>query len=372
MIRNTQAQIDLSALDFNICQARKNLRPETKLLAVIKANAYGHGIIEVGQYLERKKTADYFAVAIVEEGIELRTSGITLPILVLGATDNDHMKAAVENDLSLTIFTVPSLLSLQAEAKRLGRTAKIHIKIDSGMHRIGIQSEAVLLDFLAALKSCPNVQVEGVFTHFAVADTSDKEFTDEQAARFMSMVELVKKAGYNPLVHCCNSGGIFQHSEYQFDMVRLGISMYGCPVNERVAKLFPLRPLLSWKTKVTNLFTLKKGQGLSYGLRYIADRDIRVATLPVGYGDGYKRCLTNKAEVLIGGKRCKQIGTICMDQMMCLVSEVDDIKIGDEAVLIGTQAEEAITADEMALWADTISYEILLSISDRVPRIYKD
>lgn len=371
MLRSTHVTIRRDALRNNIELARRCLDPKTKLLAVIKANAYGHGIVEVGQYLQANRLADYLAVAIVEEGVKLRQNGVHLPILVLGATDDEHLSSAIENDLSLAIFTTHSLLALQAEAKRSNKQAKIHIKIDSGMHRIGIQTEQALCEFISVLATCPNILIEGIFTHFAMADTSDVEYTNMQAYKFHSMVRIVNAAGYNPIVHCCNSGGIFQHSQFQDDMVRLGISLYGCPINDKAHACHDLMPVLSWQTCVVNLFTLQAGQSLSYGLRYTTDRPIKVATLAVGYGDGYKRCLTNKAEVLIGGRRCKQIGTICMDQMMVDVSDVPDVAIGSEVVLIGTQGNETITADQIAEWAGTISYEILLSISERVPRIYR-
>lgn len=371
MLRNTCAYTNLDSLLHNIEQAKRNLRPDTKLLAVIKANAYGHGIVEVGRYLQLKHAADYLAVAIVEEGVLLRQNGITLPILVLGAVDDDHIAPAVENDLSLAVFSEHTLLALQAEAQRQGKQSHFHVKIDSGMHRIGIQSEAAFLSFLDKLKDCANLYMQGIFTHFATADQDDTSYTDEQFKRFSAFVDIAHDRGYEPVVHCCNSGGIFLHPQYQCDMVRLGISLYGSHVNPKLEEKYPLLPVLRWKSNIANLFTLKKGEGLSYGLTFTAPKDMLIATLPVGYGDGYKRCLSNKAEVLIGAKRCKQVGTICMDQMMCDVSDVPNVKIGDEVVLIGSQQGSTITADEMAKWADTISYEILLSISDRVPRIYQ-
>lgn len=370
MIRNTKAIIDTDSLLHNIHQARRSVGTDVKLLAVIKANAYGHGIVEVGRFLEQSNEVDFFAVAIPEEGIKLRQNGITLPILILGATDDDHLCAVVQYSLTPAVFSLHTLRRLQAEAKNQNKQVPIHIKIDSGMHRIGIGSIRDFEDFLDELNNCPSIVAEGIFTHFAKADEDDFSYTDKQFAAFGEYVNAAKKRGLRPIVHCCNSGGIFLHPQYACDMVRLGISLYGSHVNARLEKDYPLKPVMRFSTNIVNLFTLKQGEGLSYNLRFVADRDITVATLPVGYGDGYKRCLTNKAKVLIGGRLCHQIGTICMDQMMVDVSGVQRVAIGDEAVLIGSQGGQSITSDDMASWADTISYEILLSISDRVPRLY--
>jgi alanine racemase len=371
MLRSTYAVIHLPALLKNIRLAKRRLKPETKFLAVIKANAYGHGIIEVGQYLERSGIVDMFAVAIPEEGIRLRLAGITLPILVLGVTDPDHIPAAVAKDLTSAVFTAEQVYAFEHWAKASGKTAHVHVKLDTGMRRIGVTDDAMLEALLDAFDACPNVSMDGVFTHFAKSE-SDAEFTHLQAQRFDAFVEKIHARGYRPLVHAANSGATLDYPELQYDMVRFGISLYGCHPDAKRTPGSRLTPVMSLVTHISNLKTVEAGEGVSYGLRFVASRPTRVATLPIGYGDGYKRCLTGKADVLIGGKRCPQIGTICMDQMMVDVSEVPEAKVGDEVVLIGRQGGSVITADELADKADTISYEILLSISERVPRVYEE
>ncbi len=371
MLRSTYAVIHLPALLKNIRLAKRRLKPETKFLAVIKANAYGHGIVEVGQYLERSGIVDMFAVAIPEEGIRLRLSGVTLPILILGVTDPDHVPAVVAKDLTSAVFTAEQVRTFEHWAKLSGKTAHVHVKLDTGMRRIGVTDDAMLNELLDAFDTCPHVSMDGVFTHFAKSE-SDPEFTRLQAKRFDAFVEKIRARGHRPIVHAANSGATLDFPELQYDMVRFGISLYGCHPDAKRTESSGLTPVMSLVTHISNLKTVAAGEGVSYGLRFVASRPTRVATLPIGYGDGYKRCLTGKADVLIGGIRCPQIGTICMDQMMVDVSDVPAVKVGDEAVLIGRQGNERITADELAGKADTISYEILLSISDRVPRVYEE
>lgn len=370
MLRSTYAVIHLPALLKNIRLAKRRLKPETKFLAVIKANAYGHGIIEVGRYLEQSGIVDMLAVAIPEEGVRLREQGIKLPILVLGVTDPEHVPVAVGNELTSAVFTADQVRLFERWAKSAGKRAHVNVKLDTGMRRIGVTDDAMLEELLDAFDECPNVHMDGVFTHFAKSE-SDPEFTMLQAQRFDAFVAKIHARGYHPIVHAANSAATLDYPELQYDMVRFGIALYGCHPDPRRTEDSGLTPVMSLVTHITNLKTIPAGEGVSYGLRFIASRPTRVATLPIGYGDGYKRCLTGKADVLIGGVRCPQIGTICMDQMMVDVSEVPNAAIGDEAVLIGRQGNQRITADEIADRAETISYEILLSISDRVPRVFE-
>ena len=358
MLRSTHAVVHLPAFLKNIRLAKRRLKPETKFLAVIKANAYGHGIV------------DMFAVAIPEEGARLRNSGVTLPILILGVTDPDHIPGVVAKDLTSAVFTAEQVFAFERWAKRSGKTAHVHIKHDTGMHRIGVTDDAKLETLLDAFDACPHVSMDGVFTHFAKSEC-DPEFTHLQAQRFDAFLKKIRARGYQPIVHAANSAATLDFPELQYDMVRFGIALYGYHPDAKRSFGSGLTPVMSIITYISNLKTIPAGEGVSYGLRFIASRPTRVATLPVGYGDGYKRCLTGKADVLIGGIRCPQIGTICMDQMMVDVSDVPGVAVGDEAVLIGRQGNERITADEIADKANTISYEILLSVSDRVPRIYE-
>lgn len=371
MLRSTYAIVHLDAIDHNIAVAKKKLDPNVKVLAVIKANAYGHGLCDVGRHLDDNPSISMFGVALCEEGIRLREVGVKKPILILGVTDDEHFEAVVQYDLMPAVFTPEHVYALSEAAHKQGKTAKAHIKIDTGMHRIGVPTFEALSPVLDAFAACPSVELAGVFTHFAKSE-NDPAFTALQAKRFDTAIEAIRARGFRPIVHAANSGAIFGAPEaYSYDMVRLGIAMYGCHPDGKSTANSELEPAMSLITHISNLKTLPVGQGISYGQKYVTTRDTVVATLPIGYGDGYKRCLTGKASVLIGGRRCPQIGTICMDQLMVDVTDVPEVKLWDEAVLLGAQENEVIGADELAELADTISYEILLSISDRVPRVYR-
>lgn len=371
MLRSTYAVVRTDAIDHNILLAKRKLPEGTGILAVIKANAYGHGLLDVGKHLDRSRDVAMFGVALCEEGVRLREAGVKKPVLILGVTDNAHFDAVAQYGLIPTVFTPEHVYALSAAAKRHNRYAQAHVKIDTGMHRIGVPTESALSPVLDAFAACPNVRLSGVFTHFAKSE-NDPDFTALQAERFDKAIALIRARGFSPIVHAANSGAILYAPErYAYDMVRLGIAMYGCHPSGEPAERTGLIPALSLVTHISNLKTLPAGQGISYGQKYVTGRETVVATLPIGYGDGYKRCLSGKSDILIRGVRCPQIGTICMDQLMADVTRVPDVALGDEAVLLGTQGGETITADELAALADTISYEILLSISDRVPRVYR-
>lgn len=369
MLRATRTEICLPNLAHNIAVIRKALRPQTKFLAVVKANAYGHGLEEVARYVAAHG-ADYLGVAIAEEGVRLREAGIDAPILILGASMDTHIDCILDHDLTPTVFSIHTLQSLQAAAAARNKVCRFHFKVDTGMNRIGFVDMGAFEEALAYLTRCPNLAFEGMFTHFAVSELPDKRFTLQQAERFEQYVALAAQHGYHPILHACNSGGALDLPSLQYDMVRGGIALYGYHPAGQDAPELGLRPVLSWKTNIVNVKEIPRGDTVSYGRTFTAKRPTRVATLPVGYGDGYKRCLSNRACVLIHGMRAPQIGTVCMDQIMCDVTEIPHVQIGDEVVLLGTQGAEAITADEMAQWAGTISYEILLSISERVPRVF--
>ena len=370
MIRPNYAEIDLSNLAHNITSMKRSLKPGTKFLAVIKANAYGHGIVQISNAALRCG-ADYLGVAIPEEGKTLREAGITAPILDFGGLLPENANMIVDYDITPTVFSPVILKALQEKAAQKGKKIKIHIKVDTGMNRIGIKTEEELNALLELLKECPDIIFEGMYTHFAVSELPDKSFTLMQGERFRHFAELVRKAGYHPILHAANSGALLDLPDLHFDMVRGGLAMYGYYPGEFSSREVELKPILTWKTCVVHVKNMEPGETVSYGRTFTAERPTRVATLPVGYGDGYKRSLSNKAYVLIHGKRVPVIGTVCMDQLMCDVSELCDVAVGDEAVLIGSQGSEHIDAEEMASWADTISYEILLSISERVPRLYR-
>ncbi len=371
-MRPTYAVVSLGNLKHNIGLIRSRLKPETKYLAVVKANAYGHGM-EQTAHAALEGGAACLGVAFAEEGVRLRDSGFTAPILLLGATCEEQFDTVIEHSLTPAIFTIDSLGTLQAHAAAMHRNCRFHFKADTGMNRIGFTDEADFARALRLLKeNCPNLVLGGLFTHFAVSEREDASFTLLQAQRFRRFAETARSFGFTPLLHAANSAAALHLPETQLDMVRGGIAMYGCHPAGHAVPGVDLRPVMNWRTVVTHVKTIGANEGVSYGLRFVAPREMRVGTLAVGYGDGYKRCLSGKADVLVRGKRARQIGTICMDQMMIDLSDIPDASVGDEAMLLGSQGNEAITADELADKAGTISYEILLSISERVPRVYTD
>lgn len=371
MLRSTFAEISLGSIAHNISLIRSRLKSSTKYLAVVKANAYGHGMEQVARRA-LESGAEYIGVAFAEEGLRLRRAGIRGNILLLGATDESHMDAVITDDLIVTVFAAETLQQLQAHAAALGMTVRVHLKADTGMNRIGFTSEADFAAALDLLKGCPCVALDGLFTHFAVSERPDPAFTLQQAARFRRYADIAREKGFHPILHAANSAAAIHLPETQFDMVRGGIAMYGChPIGHAVEGV-GLRPAMTWHTSLTHVKTVPANEGVSYGLKYTTGRETRIGTLAVGYGDGYKRCLSGKAEVLVRGKRVPQVGTICMDQMMVDLSGVPGARADDDVILIGRQGTEEITADELADKAGTISYEILLSVSERVPRVYVD
>ncbi len=367
-MRNNYAEISRSAILHNLDVIRSILSPETKLIAVVKANAYGHGM-EIVANTSCNHGADCLAVAIPEEGIRLRKAGIASPILLLGASDEGHMDLILDYSLTPTLFSLSFLQSMQDHAAKRNAVCPIHLKVDTGMNRIGFKTKESFIQALETLQTCPNLRFDGLFTHFAVSELEDTSFTLLQIRRFREYIDLAHSYGFYPTIHAANSGAILNIPAARFDMVRAGLVLYGDQPSGHPNPAFDLQPVLSWKADIVHIKEVPAGEGISYGLKYVTSRPSRIATLPVGYGDGYKRCISGKACVLLHGKRAPQVGTICMDQMMVDVTDVPEASVGDTAVLIGSQGSEQITADEMARWADTISYEILLSISDRVPRV---
>lgn len=362
-VRQTIAHVHLGVYRQNVQALREALGPGVKLMAVVKSNAYGHGLVQIAQAAQEEQV-DFLAVALAEEGVILRQAGITLPILVLEGLSQSTTLQAVLYDLTLTVHTEAHLRYAREAAKSTGKTARVHLKLDTGMNRIGIKDKEELPAFLDQLFMTPGVRMKGVFTHFACADSPDTRMTDQQLKRFQEMLALLPSG---LLVHASASAAALLREDARFSMVRAGISLYGYPpVKTTVSQ----RPILSWVTEIIHVKNIGPGDSVSYGATMTADRAMKVATLAVGYGDGYHRVLSNKAEVLINGTRCRVLGTICMDQMMVDVTAAGEVAVGSQAVLIGRDGEEEITADELANLAGTISYEVLLSISSRVPRVY--
>ncbi|WP_435922150.1 alanine racemase [Paenibacillus sp. DYY-L-2] len=374
--RPTQAVIDLDALYSNYTELRQGLPAGMKFLACVKANAYGHGAVIIARELERYG-ADYLSVAFLDEALELRRAGIKLPILVLGYTPPHGLAAAWEHDITLTLFSEEVLEAIKAlDASNFPHKLKVHIKIDSGMGRLGLLPGAEAVEFVRRVMEIPHVEVEGLFTHFATADEEDKSYTLEQYRRFQDVAGALRENGFQiPIIHTGNSAIAIDLPELSCQMVRVGIALYGLYPSEEVKKdRIKLRPILSLKTEVVRVKKLPPHSTVSYGARYVTGREESIATLPIGYADGYSRMLGGKAQVLIRGRRVPVVGTICMDQCMVslqpLADEAEEIQAGEEVVLIGQQSGGIITAGELASALGTIPYELICMLAHRVPRAY--
>ncbi len=351
--------IDLSLLRENVRLIRDSLPAGTRLMAVVKANAYGHGIVQTARNV-LVAGADWLAVARTYEGELLRNAGISAPILVLGAGLGEELGIGVRHHLTLTV-TDPSMIhAIQRWAVKKGCKGFVHLKLDTGMGRLGVRSEDEVHAMLQALDACPDVELTGVFTHFADADGADDTYTRDQLDRFLRLSAMLP-AGV--IRHCANSAAIHRYPETTLDMVRAGISMYGYPP---VETQLPLRPAMEWRTVITYVKSITPGEKISYGCTFTAEKPMVLATVACGYGDGYHRLASGKAEVIIRGRRCRIVGRICMDQMMVDVTEVPEVEPGDEVILIGRDGDIAITAADVAEWNQTISYEVLLAATERV------
>jgi alanine racemase len=363
------AEIDLKALAYNLKGIRKRVGNGVGVMGVVKANAYGHGIVEVAKFLERQKI-NYLGVANAEEGVVLREAGATVPIHVFTLPSRLQASLFASYDLEPTISSQDDGALLNAQAQRMGKTVSVHVKIDTGMNRIGVEPNELrrLLKFLAKLR---RLEIKGVYTHFAMADIRDKSFSNRQLAEFRLALDVLQKEGVSArVIHCAGSAGILDLPESWFSMVRPGIMLYGYYPSRETTESVPLKPVLSLKSRVSMVKWVEPGESVSYGRRYIAKKKTRIATLPLGYADGYMRSLTGRSSVLIGNKKFPTAGTICMDQLMVDVGS-EDVRPGDEAVLIGQQHREQISAWDLATTLGTIPYEICTNISSRVPRIHR-
>lgn len=366
---NTYAEINLKALGDNI-KAYADILPEkTKIIAVVKANAYGHGMIEVSKKA-LECGAQMLAVAQTEEGALLREAGFSCPIIVMGGITADDMEQAAELELIPFIYTLEQLSAFEKHAEKIKKRLKFHLKIETGMNRIGILPGEDLRLFLEALDKCEHVKMTAVCSHFANADETDKEFASEQYQRFVQGVRQIREADYFPNSHMANSAAAASCDFSRLDYIRLGISMYGLQ-SEELNKM-DLAPVMSIKTKVVHVKTITKGETVGYSRTFTAQGKVDVATIPIGYADGFRRALSNKGEVLIRGHRAKIIGNVCMDHSMVDVTGIENVQTGDEAVIIGKQGGEEITAQEIADLTDTIHYEVVSCVGPRVKRIYKD
>ncbi|MFD0680290.1 MULTISPECIES: alanine racemase [unclassified Paenibacillus] len=368
--RPTRVEISLDALRTNLNEFRRVLPAHVKMMAVVKADAYGHGAVEVSREALRCGV-EYIAVAFLDEGLELRQAGITAPILVLGYTPPEGLEAAWEHDITVNVYS-HEVLDVFERLEPREKPLSIHVKIDSGMNRLGLSTEAEAIELIERALAIPGLNIEGLFTHYACADETDKTFTIEQHQRFDRVVQYFRDRGIEfAYVHAGNSAAAIDSPELTYNMVRLGISMYGMyPSKEVNHELIELQPVLSIKSGVVMVKTIPPDSGISYGTIYRTTEEETIATLPIGYADGYSRMLTGKAQVLVKGERVPVVGRICMDQCMVNVTGLADIHSEEEVVILGMQGTERITAEEHADWLGTVNYEITCMISHRVPRIY--
>lgn len=366
------ARIDLDAIAYNMEQMHQNIDVNTKMIGVIKTDGYGHGAIPVASMLE---TYDYvwgFATATLDEAVLLRKSGIKKPILVLGCIFPDQFEEMLVHEIRMTVYQEEQMQELSDLAVQLGRQAYFHVKLETGMSRLGFAPTDESVEAIKRITALPHMRAEGIFTHFAKADETDKTYTKQQLAIFRTMTAKLKEQGITfSYEHCSNSAGIIDVREANCDLVRAGIAIYGLYPSQEVSKTtVDLKPSLSLISHVEYVKTIPEGTAVSYGGTFVAEKEMQIATIPVGYGDGYPRSLSNKAYVLIHGKKAPIVGRVCMDQFMVDVTDIDGVKFGDQVVLIGTDEEETITVDQLSELADRFNYEFVCDLGKRIPRVY--
>ena len=365
--RPTWAEINLKHIAYNINSIRKIIPKDTRILATVKADAYGHGIIPVSKTLV-SGGIDYLGVASLDEAVVLRNSGIKSSILVLGGILPRDAEAVIRYGLTQAVYTGSVARALNAAARRANSKARVHIKVDTGMGRLGVWHRDAL-SFINKINKLTFIDMEGVFTHLSSAD-SDAGFTNEQIAIFDIILRKLEGAGINiPLRHVANSAGLVYFKRSHYNLVRPGIIIYGLTPSSRIR--FKAKPALSLKTKIIYIKNVPKGRSISYGRSFIIKKNTVIATLPVGYGDGYPRALSNKAKVLVRGREASIVGRVCMDQVMIDVGHIKNAKIADTVTLIGKDKKNIIRAEDLAALSDTICYEIVCGIGNRIPRIYK-
>ncbi len=368
--RPTWAEISLDALRHNIKAFREILHNSMKFMVVVKADGYGHGAIEISKEAIRSGV-DYLAVAFLDEALELRHAGITAPILILGYTPPEGVPLAIEHHITMTVFSEDVLTAIEKRTHQ-DQTVTIHIKIDTGMGRLGIHYTEDVVGFINRAMRLSRVVVEGLYTHYASADELDKSYTHMQYHRFNHIIKKYKEIGISfPLLHCGNSAAAIDIPELSYNMVRVGISLYGLYASDEVnQKKIVLQPVMAFKTSFVMIKRLPPHSGVSYGSIYHTKTEEQIGTLPVGYADGYSRSLSNQVEVLFRGQRVPIVGRICMDQCMINITGYEQVKMSEEVVLFGQQGDQMISVDELAKKLGTINYELTSIISRRVPRVY--
>lgn len=365
-----QARVNLDAIYENLQKTREKLNKETKLMAIIKADGYGHGAVPIAWTVD--ELVDAYGVAITEEAIELRKAGVTKPILILGYTSKEDFTYILQYDITQTVYSYKMAETLSEISLKAGKKAKVHIKLDTGMSRIGFKDNEESITLIQKINALEGLEITGMFTHFACADMSDKTSAKRQYERYLAFAEKLKDVGIDPAIkHVSNSAAIIDLPDTYLNMVRSGISTYGLYPSEEVHKpSLELKPAMELLSKVVFVKDVEPGTGIGYGSTYIAKEKIKVATIPVGYADGYPRALSNKGYVLIHGKKAPILGRICMDQFMVDVTHIPETKEEDEVTLIGKNGDLRITVEELANMAYSFNYEFVCDISKRVPRVY--
>lgn len=370
MLRPVWAEIDLDALAYNVSNI-KNLIGDKEMIAVVKADAYGHGAIDIVETLQENGVSR-LAVAVITEAIELRKAGVNIPIMILGYTPTDYGEELIKYDIEQTVYDLEYAKRLAEVAKKLNKKARIHIAVDTGMGRIGFYPNEKSVDDVVEISKLKNIEIEGMFTHYATADEEDKTYTHHQFELYNKFnSELENRGVIIPFKHTSNSGAIMDLPETYLDGVRAGIILYGYYPSDEVNKeVLPLKPILTLKTKVCHVKKMDKDMYISYGRTFKTERESVIATIPIGYADGYSRSLSGKVKVIVNGKFASVVGRICMDQCMIDVTDIDDVKVGDEVILIGEDNGIQYNADDMAKDLGTINYEVLCMIKQRIPRLY--
>lgn len=369
MYFRTQAKIDLDAVEYNYNNTRAKLPQGCKLLGVIKADAYGHGAVELSRFLENK--CDFFGVACIEEAIELKKADIKTPVLILGYVAPAFYDLVVKYDIRIPVFSYDTAKALSDEAVKQGKTVPFHFCIDTGMSRIGFQVNEESADICKEICALPNIEAEGLFSHFATADETDLTKALAQREKYKAFVEMLESRGIQiPIKHLNNSAGIMNFDEY-FDMCRMGIILYGLYPSEEVDKsLLDIKPVMSWLTHISHIKTLEAGREVSYGGTFKTTEPRVIATIPVGYADGYPRCLSNKGRVIINGQYAPIVGRVCMDQFMVDVTDVDGAELDSTVTLVGKDGDAELSMEEVSNSAYSFNYELPCRVARRVPRTY--
>ncbi len=363
------ACIDLTAIKENFDALKSLVTPETKVMAVMKADAYGHGAVRVAKTLEGK--ADYFAVADIEEALELRENGIENPVLILSYTSLYQYEILINNNLIPTIYSLEDASRLSAVAVKLGKKCVVHIAVDTGMNRVGFVDSPESADIIEKISCLPNIEVEGIFTHFACADSKDKTSALAQKERFDTFIRLLESKGVDiPLKHCCNSAATIDFDSH-YNMVRIGISLYGLyPSDEVMEERVALKPAMEVISHIIHIKDVEAGVGIGYGHTYVTSEKRKIATVCIGYADGFSRAFSNKGYVLIRGKKAPVIGRVCMDQIMVDITDIDGVNVGDYVVIMGENGSETITAEQLGEMCGSFNYEIICTFMPRVVRMY--